>query len=461
MTRLRALAATFVLLAVNAALADDPAATPSPQAAAVAPAEKALSYDAFVKEEFRQRSSSNAGEDDSLLRLALDAGVATADDRCLGTVGLGLWYDVDGRHPLDAPNAFDSIHGMVGRPLWLDVYRLNAEYHSDGTLRLVRVGRQDAEHGRPATFDGAAASIASGSPRVRLFAFGGRTAHFFQIDPHLLESWMVSAGAEALVTDELRAEVDYRLIREPVPGPAGTPMVTDHTYGLSFLWRNAGWARARAWLRGVGGSISSVGAAGRAEWLDRQMGVELNLDVQPATLEELNELDNPFFLVLGRSLPHARARLDAWKGYETPAGAFSVHLGGDARQLMGDAETLFNRNFVRAYALGTATDLGGTGLYLSATLEYDRVRLDAPKGSFTAAGSAGWKRPEVRAEVGTYFQSWQYVYYQQPEEVADVRGYYAEARWSVWRSISARARYSYEIFDRRLQTFTVSVSEAF
>jgi len=67
----------------------------------------------------------------------------------------------------------------------------------------------------------------------------------------------------------------------------------------------------------------------------------------------------------------------------------------------------------------------------------------------------------LKFEGGTYFQRWRYVYYEQPEEFANVRGYYADASYRLNRKYTFRGRYSYEIFDRILQTFTVSLSQAF
>ena len=172
-------------------------------------------------------------------------------------------------------------------------------------------------------------------------------------------------------------------------------------------------------------------------------------------------MDNPFYLTLGQSLPHLKINLDAWKGFDTAAGLFTAHVGAQARQLINSDETLFNRNFLRAYLLATATQLGGTNFYVSANVEYDQDGFTGSNGTFTATGNVGWTRKFVRLEAGTYYQRWRYVYFQQPEELANVRGYYGDASYTFARWMTVRARYSYEVFDRVLQTFTASLSQAY
>ena len=443
------------------------------------------SYSFFTGEEFRERRSSLPDENDALARLTIDASGASGDDKLSANLGLGLWWEVDGQPPADSVNSFDSIHGTPGSPFWLDVYRLNIEYKPDGLLRLLRVGRQDAEHGRPATFDGADAEF-NVAPRVQLFAFGGRTVHFFEIDPKIFEDWIGSAGANIRVNDDIKLELDYRILRDSVPtqadvsvfapgpvlgvgqlpqtlgvGPVVQTLFTDNTYGGTLQFRHGGWALGRIWARWIGNAWESVGGAGRIQTADAQAGIEAKLDIQPVTLDELNEFDNAYFLTLGQSLPHLKATLDAWKAFETGSGIFSAHLGGDVRQLLSGTEGLFNHNLVRAYLLATASKILGSNFYASVTGEFDRDGFNAPDGTLTASANLGWSNQCLKFEGGTYFQRWRYVYYEQPEEFANVRGYYADASYRLNRKYTFRGRYSYEIFDRILQTFTVSLSQAF
>ena len=461
-----------------AALPAAPAAAPSP-APAVAPAAIAAdagvveaapvsrpSYSFFSTEEFRERRSTVADENDALARLSIDASRTSADDKLIATVGLGLWWDISGAPAADSLNAFNSIHSSTDSPLWLDVYRLNLEYRPGGALQLVRIGRQDAEHGTPATFDGADLEVNLGTPRVQLFAFGGRTVHFFEIDPKVFQDWIGSAGIDVRITQSLKVEFDYRILRDGVPiidgasQTAVTQLVTDNTYGGTLQWRLGGWLKARAWVRGINDALESVGLAARAESAEHLLGIELKGDLQPATLNQLDELDNAYYLTLGPSLPHFKGSLDAWKDFDASAGDFSAHLGGQLRQLISDAETPFNRNLLRGYLLLSGAKLGGTEIYVTLNGEYDRDGLHGTDGTLTGTGSIGWAHKSVRLEAGTYFQRWRYVYFAQPEELANVRGYYVDASFK-YRWLTVRGRYSYEIFDRILQTFTASLSQAF
>ena len=63
--------------------------------------------------------------------------------------------------------------------------------------------------------------------------------------------------------------------------------------------------------------------------------------------------------------------------------------------------------------------------------------------------------------MGTAYYRYQYVYYQSPEELADVREFYGDVKVNVLHWLAVRARYSYQIFDRNLHTVTVSLVEAY
>jgi len=106
--------------------------------------------------------------------------------------------------------------------------------------------------------------------------------------------------------------------------------VTNHTYGLSGWFRESDWLNARLTFRGIDSQVAELGAAVRAEWMAQHLGLDARIDVQPSTLSEMNEYDSAFFLVLGESKPHYKARVDLFKSFATTAGEYSIHLGGDA-----------------------------------------------------------------------------------------------------------------------------------
>ena len=43
------------------------------------------------------------------------------------------------------------------------------------------------------------------------------------------------------------------------------------------------------------------------------LGLDLKADAQLTTFREINELDDPYYAVLGESLPHVRLNADLWK----------------------------------------------------------------------------------------------------------------------------------------------------
>jgi hypothetical protein len=183
--------------------------------------------------------------------------------------------------------------------------------------------------------------------------------------------------------------------------------------------------------------------------------------VQPATLTELDELENPFFLTLGPSLPHARWRLDASRVFTRPTGAFEAHLGWTGRQLLHDVETAFNRNTGRVYLLGAARDVGVRGLSAQVSLERltDTVIPFVGRGLFTVNASAAYLTGPLSAEAGVQYYRYQYVYYRDVEELADVRVVFGAVRLKL-RWLSVRAAYQLELFDRARNTFTVSLAES-
>ena len=181
------------------------------------------------------------------------------------------------------------------------------------------------------------------------------------------------------------------------------------------------------------------------------------------TLGLLDELDNPFYLTLGPSLPHARWRLDASRVFALARGAVEVHLGWTGRALLRDAETAFNHTSNRLYLSGGVRDVGLPGL--SAQVSLERLTNTAVpfvgKGLFTVNAAAAYERALVRGEVGVQYYQYQYTYFRDVEELANVRVVFAELRVKPLPWLSVRALYQLELFDRTRHTFTFSLAQVY
>jgi len=165
------LASVIAVLLPTAALAED---APPPVEAVSEPSPQ-WSTMATAREEYRARLSRLPVESDQTARLTLDAEGHSPTDEFSVRGSLGLWWRFDENYA--TPTALASPRDS----LWLDVYQLSADWRPHRLLELVRAGRQDAEFGNPATFDGLTA-IVKPAPWLRFFAFGGRSEHFFSVN---------------------------------------------------------------------------------------------------------------------------------------------------------------------------------------------------------------------------------------------------------------------------------------
>lgn len=415
---------------------------------------------AGAREEYRFRTTAAPDQAAQDLRLSLDVSGADRSGHFLGTATLGLFWNV--RRDIE-PGTTDAMGTVFdGRQPFFDVYQLSAEYRGAALLREARVGRQTAEHGRPATFDGASLLLRP-VPALSLFAFGGRSAHFFEVGAHPWDDWMASVGAGYRPFSTLRVEVDYRLLLEVAQDRtlASTPVVA-HSWGLSAWWRahEAVWARLT--LRGLDQKFAEASVSAHAFFAGPGLGVDGRVRLQPVTLSELDEQDNPFFLTLGPSLPHVRWSLDLSRVFPLTRGSWEAHLGWNGRQLLGGAESAFNRNSNRVFVMGAVRDVGLTGLTVQLSLERltDSAIPLVGQGIFTVNGSAAYQRDRVRGELGAQYYRYQYDYYRDVEELADVRVVFAEVRVKLLSWLSVRGRYQLELFDRTRHTFSVSLAQA-
>jgi hypothetical protein len=239
--------------------------------------------------------------------------------------------------------------------------------------------------------------------------------------------------------------------------------VNTNGYGLKAVYRLNEASHIQLSARGADDRLASVSALALLTSPAHEVGLDVRLAVQPSPLDNFAESDNPYYLVFGRSLPYWRGRADLWKAVTSDTVTFEAHVGFDARRLLEDSPQPFNRNIGRAYALASVSRIAGLrGLAL--TLNADRIAASAQldgSGEWAAGGSLSYAAGRVRAEVGTTYYAYRYDYYQQVSEYADVRVYYADLRARLADWLSLRARYSFEVFDRRLHDVTVGLAEVF
>jgi hypothetical protein len=399
---------------------------------------------------------------DHVARAIADAQVAGADDHFLGVLSAALWWDLNGAPPRGTPNLFASQYD--GNQPWWDVYTLSAEWHDAGALEYIRLGRQATEHGLPLTFDGAALGVRPMGPILSLFGFGGRTVHFFETDTGFFENWVTSVGATLRPTQQLRIELDSRLLREEVLNrdQSGRDRVTNHALGLSAAWRSdTGYAKAYA--RALDQRFSHAGGALVLDFPSIGVGLDGRLDAQLVTLGELVESENPYYSLLGPSLPHVRFRLESYKnlalGEDT---TLSLYLGWKGRQLLRDRERPYNRNMGGLYFRPRLDDLVQKGIFVEGTAEYDYVpRIAGNQWSLALGGAAGYTGKTVRTEVGTVYQRFKINYFQRAEERLNTRTVYGLVGYRVLPWLELRARYEFEILDRYLESFFFSARQDF
>lgn len=433
-------------------------------------------------QEYRLRATPDPSANEQTLHLGLDLDAAHASRRFLASASLGLWVQTAGPAPFPGPGGApagadpSSLAGIFAQKNpWLGVFTLYGEWTPGTLLRLLRVGRQSTEHGRPSTFDGAYALAGTG--RLAAFAFAGRTEHFYELplagasSTGPFEDWIASAGLQARPGPDVRLEADYRLLREVVTtADAGRAPRVDHSWG-GAAWLRAGDAfTGKVALRALGARLAEVGAQAHLSSEALQAGLDARFAAQPVELGELAEQEGPLFATLGPSLPHARWRLDGWKAFAPGPLRLAAHLGWDGRQLLRGEEVPFNRNTSRAFLL---LEGGPAALpELSISLGVDRVSTSAvpflegtgaqASGLWALDAAARWTSAggRLRVEAGTDYHQYQYAYLRDVQERAGVRAAWGALRVGLARGLALRARYQVEVFDRVLHTATLGLVQS-
>ncbi len=405
-------------------------------------------------------------ESDHDLRFFLGSSLLDPTDRFFADVSLGLWMDLNQTPaPLSGSaltSQYDESTITAGDvSLWIDVYSLYGEYHGDGIVGLARLGRQQAEHGRPATFDGATLRVRLLKRYLEMFAFGGRTVHFFNTDDGWFEDWLASSGFVIRPHRMLKFELDYRFLNETAPSGEG---ITNHSYGIQGWLLTDHWFYLKGHLRGLGDRVSRLGGATMMVWDKANMGLDIAGDLQLVALREINEFDDPYYAILGESRPNFRAHVDLWKAFETSGGTYTAHAGWDARMLSTNTPALFNRDYGKVYAWLQATDIAIPGPFAGVMFEYHYTLASDAHGDdniLTLGGSLGWDRKPLRVEAGTYYSKIKYNYYQTVDERENVRTYFGEVGYRVFDWLRVMGRYEFERFDRDIHQATLSLSQAF
>jgi opacity protein-like surface antigen len=418
-------------------------------------------WDFYVQadEKYRYRFAPDQDETDQDLSLFLDGGTVDPTDRFAADLSLGVWWDLDGTGDSGGTSTFSSPYDTGDSAVWLDVHKLSAEYRDSKTLKLARAGRQVSEYGQIFTFDGATLVLKPWAPYLQVYLFGGRSVHFFEIDQKIFEDLFVTGGVEIRPTKDVRLDLDYRFAKEDTTEEED---LHENTVGFKGWFRHDDWLDLQGSMRVLNGEAAFVGGAARFDWAKRGIGAELSARVQLVTLRELTEVEDPYYSILGESLPHVRFDAHVWKQFSTEAGIYMIDLGFEGRQLTADDPTPFNRNFSRAYGLATGRDIFLKGLFLSLVLDWGATDLSSDSdGDWALGGSVGYESKAFRAEVGTYYQQFNYDYYLDVEEKTNVRTLFGDVRKELRQWLSIYGRYEFERFDRDIHTATMGLTQKF
>jgi hypothetical protein len=401
-----------------------------------------------------------AAKTDQDLRLTLDGQGRAFHDRLQGQISGAFWYDLDGHVPKGQPDVFGETSDYR-QPL-IVVYALSAEWRRSLPLEYLRLGRQASEHGLPITFDGGSLGLRLWERQLSLFGYAGRTVHFFESQPGLFENWVTCAGAGYRPSQTVRLEFDSRFEHDSIVTQDGRERVWvyAHSYGLTASTRfDESWAKL--FVRGLNRSASQAGGALRLSFPSIALGIDAQASAQLRTLGEISENENPFYTLLGPSLPNLRTRLEVWKEIGLgPITTLSLRAGWRVRQLLRGTQGPFNRNSGGVYFQTELNNLAARGLFVSGILEWNYVPWSLTNDSFLAlGGSAGYSTRKIKVETGTYYQRWKINYYRDVEELQDARTVYGSAGFRALPWLEVRARYTLEIVDRTIHSAFFSIRE--
>jgi len=393
-----------------------------------------------------------ADDSDHDLRTFAAAGASDRTGAYSADFSAGLWWDLDGVAPSPRPLILGSARDDTDPQL--EVYSLWGQYESVSGetgpgVRTLRAGRQITELGIPTTFDGMFSEVGLGAG-FSAFLVGGRSVHFFESDDELFEDWIASTGVAARLVRGLKVTADYRLDTEDNPAVSSSRLY-DNSYGMEVKYRPVPAISLSGYMRGLDGSLSHLGLGTRIATADADAGLDLKADAQTVQLDEVTEGLDPYFAILGPSLPNLRWLVHAWKDVPAAWGDLTFQAGWQGRVLLEGEAREFNRSFAKAYVLLGAEDVGRIGLFANGVAELHTTGLSPgnveDEGSVTVGGETGWNADAARVAAGTFYARYKYRYFADVEELADVRTYYAEASGQILDWLSAKLRYELERFD--------------
>ena len=396
---------------------------------------------------------------DHRVRLHADAEADGFDDHFRALLAGALWWDANGA-PAGQSDLFASQYD--GSRLWVAPYVLSAEWRDQGILDHIRIGRQDTEHGLPLTFDGASIGLRPFGRTLLLYGFGGQTVHFFETMPGLLEDWVASVGGVLRPSPTVQLELDGRVVQDRLERPfeSSTVDVTSYSYGFTASTRTEHIA-AKAQLRGLDEQVSHAAGAMVFYMPSAHLGINSEIYSQLVTLDEVAESENPFYSLLGPSLPYVRHKFELSHELQLGSEALWTNLlGWRARRLVGHKEQPFNHNAGAVYLHTRVDDVFTHGLFFGATAEWNYVP-SSPGDAWLLAGggAAGYDGGRFMTEIGTYYQRYKINYYQRAEELHNARTVYGSLGYRVASWLELKGRYEMEIVDRFLESFFLSARQ--
>ena len=253
-------------------------------------------------------------------------------------------------------------------------------------------------------------------------------------------------------------------MQEPIDDSVevGDGELTTVSYGLSAATRTD-LLTAKVQVRGLDEQPSHLAGIIQLYPPSTGLGATAELFAQIVTLGEVAESENPYYALLGPSLPHARFRFELFHELELGQEATWTNLvGWRGRQVVGHEEQPFNRNVGAAYFHTRFDDLGLPGLFIGATVGYDYVPTARGEPWLIAlGGAAGYVGKALRTELGTDYQRYKINYYQRAEELHDARTVYGVVGYRVAAALELRGRYELEIVDRYLESFYLTARQDF